>query len=157
MHVTVTPASALVLRITPCPVLGDGWEDGSLSHGVLSNDFRKPGVPRQMTSGPWSSQGLNVTTLPLSPTLRMWLCPEGLWQTKRLSLPCVETPWPINPLETSFLKEFRENVRDTERVCQRAVWDENQRILIDTYPIKALHPEMVSKACGPGWSVTDSV
>lgn len=71
--------------------------------------------------------------------------------------PLCRDPMAYKSSETSFLKEFRENVRDTERVCQRAVWDENQRILIDTYPIKALHPEMVSKACGPGWSVTDSV
>lgn len=49
--------------------------------------------------------------------------------------PLCRDPMAYKSSETSFLKEFRENVRDTERVCQRAVWDENQRILIDTYPI----------------------
>ena len=86
--------------------------------------------------------------LPHCPGPRVCVLPWGLWETRRLSIPQLEAPWPTSSLRPEFLRRIqREYGKDRKKKVWGRVQNENQRILINKFPYKVPHPEIVSRTC----------
>lgn len=72
---------------------------------------------------------MTVKTLPCSPGLRIWVNPQGLWETKRLSIPCVEPP--ISILRSEFLKRVQRECETESRVDEKQ--NSDQQILQQSF------------------------